>query len=93
VPRKNKRRDDPAPAKPGSTRHEYIEGDFRVRHLTGETSTKTYRCPGCDQEIRPGVPHVVVWPMEGVALAEGEGERRHWHASCWKARENRRPTR
>ena len=23
---------------------------------------KTYRCPGCDQEIRPATPHVVSWP-------------------------------
>jgi hypothetical protein len=89
VPRKNNRREDPLPVRSGSTRHEYIEGDFRVRHLTGETSTKTYRCPGCDQEIRPGVAHVVVWPLESI----GEGERRHWHASCWKARQHRRPTR
>lgn len=90
MPRKNKRRVDPPAVKPGSTRHEYVEGDFRVRHLTGESSTKTYRCPGCDQEIRPGVPHVVVWPLEEFG---SESERRHWHASCWKARENRRPTR
>jgi hypothetical protein len=90
VPRKNKRRDDPAPAPAGSTRHEYIEGDFRVRHLTGETSTKTYRCPGCDQEIKPGTAHVVVWPLEEFWA---DGDRRHWHASCWKARQNRRPTR
>ncbi len=76
--------------KAGSTRHEYVEGDFRVRHLTGETSTKTYRCPGCDQEIRPGVPHVVAWPLEGW---EDQAERRHWHASCWKARHHRRPNR
>ncbi|HEX6682380.1 MAG TPA: hypothetical protein VF062_06270 [Candidatus Limnocylindrales bacterium] len=89
MPRKNKRRDDPAPVPPGSTRHEYVEGDFRVRHLTGETSTKTYRCPGCDQEIPPGVAHVVAWPLEGY----GDGERRHWHASCWKARHHRRPSR
>ena len=93
MPRKNKRREDPPPSKQGSTRHEYVEGDFRVRHLTGESSAKTYRCPGCDQEIRPGVPHVVAWPLEGTAFGEAEGERRHWHASCWKARDHRRPTR
>ena len=23
---------------------------------------KTYRCPGCDQVILPGTPHVVAWP-------------------------------
>jgi hypothetical protein len=90
VPRKNKRREEIPLAKAGSTRHEYVDGDFRVRHLTGETSTKTYRCPGCDQEIRPGVPHVVAWPLEEIGA---QGDRRHWHASCWRAREHRRPTR
>ena len=90
MPRKNKRREDPLPANQGSSRHEYVEGDFRVRHLTGETSTKTYRCPGCDQEIKPGVPHVVVWPLEEIWA---DADRRHWHVSCWRAREHRRPTR
>lgn len=62
---------------------------WRVRQIpAGE---KTYRCPGCDQEIRPGVPHVVVWPVEGLAGFVGEGERRHWHTSCWRARDRRRP--
>lgn len=87
-PRKNKRREEPPPRQAGHTRHERVEGDFRVRHLTGESSTKIYRCPGCDQEIRPGVPHVVVWPLEGWG---DEGDRRHWHASCWAARDRRRP--
>ena len=47
---------------------------------------KTYRCPGCDQEIRPGVPHLVAWP------ADGRGDltdRRHWHTGCWRARDRR----
>lgn len=89
-PRKHNRREEPAAKQAGATRHEYIEGDFRVRHLTGESSTKTYRCPGCDQEIKPGVPHVVVWPLEGWG---DERERRHWHVSCWQARDRRRPIR
>ena len=33
-----------------------------VRSLTGAATGKTYRCPGCDQEIRLGTPHVVTWP-------------------------------
>lgn len=37
---------------------------------------KEYICPGCNQEIRPGVGHVVMVPL-------GEAEmRRHWHAPC-----------
>src|SRR5690606_42160125 len=42
---------------------------WRVRQLTGTGTAKTYRCPGCDHEIPPGVPHVVVWPVDG-GLAE-----------------------
>lgn len=61
---------------------------WRVRPLPGTGGQKIYRCPGCDHEIRPSVPHVVVWPAE-----EGLGERRHWHTGCWRARDRRGPTR
>ena len=27
-------------------------------------ATKSYRCPGCDHEIRSGTAHVVVWPAD-----------------------------
>ncbi len=37
---------------------------------------KEYLCPGCNQEIRPGVGHVVVVPLGGADL------RRHWHRPC-----------
>jgi len=48
---------------------------------------KTYRCPGCDQEIRPGTPHVVAWPGD----ERGDlTDRRHWHTGCWAARDRRR---
>jgi hypothetical protein len=61
------------------------DGDWVVRPIPGAGATKTYRCPGCDQEIWPGVPHVVVWP----AQAPGPEERRHWHNSCWQRRPRR----
>jgi hypothetical protein len=57
--------------------------EWKVRHITGSSSTKTYRCPGCDHEIRPATPHVVAWPVEAIE------ERRHWHAPCWRARARR----
>lgn len=70
--------------------HQRIEsapdGDWIVRSVTGAGSAKTYRCPGCDQEIRPGVPHVVAWPADGGGL----DDRRHWHTPCWNARSRRR---
>jgi hypothetical protein len=70
---------------------QFVEVDARgeewiVRRLTGASSTKTYRCPGCNQEIRPTTPHVVVWPSLAVDM------RRHWHTPCWNSR-SRRSTR
>jgi hypothetical protein len=59
--------------------------EYHVRRLTGAAATKAYRCPGCDQEIRPATPHVVAWPF-GDSEA---GDRRHWHSQCWKARDRR----
>jgi hypothetical protein len=67
------------------------DGDWVIRPVPGAAAAKTYRCPGCDQEIWPGVAHVVVWPEQANA-AEG---RRHWHNSCWQRRPRRpgpRPT-
>ncbi|MGH3275350.1 MAG: ATP/GTP-binding protein [Streptosporangiaceae bacterium] len=61
------------------------DGDWVVRQVPGAAAAKMYRCPGCDQEILPGVAHVVVW-VEQADKAEG---RRHWHNSCWQRRPRR----
>ena len=72
--------------------------DWSVRHVAGASAEgKTYRCPGCDQEIRPGTPHLVTWqayardsdldPWDTDSAAD---RRRHWHATCWSARVHRR---
>jgi len=66
-------------------REEWHGVDYAVRPLSGASSTKTYRCPGCEQEIRPATPHVVVWPTNDLDA----GERRHWHTGCWNARDRR----
>jgi hypothetical protein len=60
-------------------------GNFWQRFITGATSSKPYRCPGCDQLIVPATPHYVIWP-EVASLLETEGinERRHWHRRCWE---------
>lgn len=58
--------------------------EWVVRQVAGGAATKHYRCPGCDQEIPPGVPHVVAWQQYG-----GVDDRRHWHKACWNARERR----
>lgn len=65
--------------------------DYEVRPIAAARATKTYRCPGCDQEIRPGTAHVVVFEAE---LGERAiDDRRHWHTPCWAHRVTRRPTR
>ena len=77
---------------------EASDGDWVVRPVTGAATGKTYRCPGCDQEIRPGTPHLVIWPaypkdsdLEPWDTASAADQRRHWHATCWRARARRRP--
>jgi hypothetical protein len=88
VGRKNRRRDDDArdtaPVYSSQTVETHNGEDWYVRRLTGSSSTKPYRCPGCDQEIRPATPHVVAWPVDGEAE-----NRRHWHTPCWAARDRR----
>jgi hypothetical protein len=61
------------------------DGDWVVRQVPGGAATKTYRCPGCDQEITPGTAHLVAWP----AHTAGPAERRHWHSPCWRQRLHR----
>lgn len=60
---------------------------WHVVPVTGSAARKQYRCPGCDQVVRIGHGHVVVWSEYD---AEGE-DRRHWHTTCWSARDRRRP--
>ncbi|WP_188831342.1 ATP/GTP-binding protein [Nocardia camponoti] len=62
--------------------------DYVVRTVPGARAVKTYRCPGCDHEIAPGVAHVVAWAVDG-----GEEDRRHWHQGCWNGRRTRTITR
>lgn len=65
------------------------DGDWNVRAVAGAQNGKTYRCPGCDHEIRPGTPHVVAWPADDYGDID---DRRHWHTACWSGRGRRRPT-
>jgi hypothetical protein len=69
-------------------RHEQWRGeDYVVRSVTGTAAGRPYRCPGCDQEIAPGRPHIVSWPVDDIEA----GDRRHWHTVCWAARDRRAP--
>ncbi|HEY8827961.1 MAG TPA: hypothetical protein VIM17_09405, partial [Jatrophihabitantaceae bacterium] len=66
MPRQNRRRVDAAAAaqRPLSTvgerRDDWRGEEYVVRGVTSLGAAKAYRCPGCDQEIRPGLPHLVV---------------------------------
>lgn len=61
--------------------------DYRVRPVSGSSSSGPYRCPGCDQLLPAGRPHVVVWPSDDPDAED----RRHWHTACWGARGRRAP--
>ncbi|MGI5445541.1 ATP/GTP-binding protein [Streptomyces sp. CA-243310] len=64
---------------------EYQGEEWKVRHVAGASAAgKRYRCPGCDQEIPSGTPHLVAWPEYG-----GVDDRRHWHKACWNAKDRR----
>jgi hypothetical protein len=75
-------------------RIELHEGrEYVVRRVTGSAATKPYRCPGCQQVIRPASPHTVAWPVlpsTFSSTATGMDERRHWHNGCWGSRATRR---
>ncbi|MCL3860466.1 hypothetical protein [Actinotalea sp. K2] len=64
-------------------------GQWHVRRVS--TSAKSYRCPGCSQEIPAGTAHVVAWAADGLFGPEAAlADRRHWHPGCWAARTTRR---
>lgn len=56
---------------------------YLVRQMGASAATKFYVCPGCNQNIPPGLAHVVAWPRDSV---RGGEDRRHWHRPCWQRR-------
>lgn len=56
-----------------------------LRAVQGFQATKAYICPECNDEIKIGISHMVVVPIEAPDL------RRHWHTYCWTRRSNRNP--
>ena len=56
---------------------------YKVRQIGSSAARKFYVCPGCNQNIPPGVAHVVAWPKE---VGRGADDRRHWHKHCWSKR-------
>ena len=97
--RNNRRTDDASEMRESSSYAmrrvvELPDGEWVVQNITGSASTKMYRCPGCDQEIRPATPHIVAWPFDtGAGDDTRLQERRHWHTPCWNSRGRRKPAR
>ena len=65
----------------GATREEaYAGGRWTVRAVTGASATRPYLCPGCQQDIPPGLPHAIaaaVGPVEMIELLDRDGRRAH----------------
>jgi hypothetical protein len=61
--------------------------EVEVRRIQPYQARKHYICPGCNQDIPPGVGHVVAVPLQAPDL------RRHWHSGCWANRTRRHPGR
>ncbi|MFE1513790.1 hypothetical protein [Corynebacterium bovis] len=56
--------------------------EYLMRRMGASSARKFYVCPGCHQNIPPGVAHVVAWPD----TSRGAEDRRHWHTGCWERR-------
>ncbi|MGP4112013.1 ATP/GTP-binding protein [Streptomyces sp. 4N509B] len=82
--RQDRRAEDDAPRYGLEHTVEWRGEEWVVRGMAADAAAKRYRCPGCDQEIPPGVPHAVAWPRHGDVA-----DRRHWHHACWNARDRR----
>lgn len=65
------------------------DGDWIVRAVAAASATKSYRCPGCQQEVPAGTGHLVVWSADPVGGFGDVSDRRHWHTGCWRARSRR----
>jgi hypothetical protein len=89
VPRRHRsardRAGSPPPVeRPLTTAPDWASADGAVVRAVAGQKDKTYRCPGCDLEVRPGTPHLVVVEHDDVAA------RRHWHTHCWRVELRRR---
>lgn len=102
MPRSNRRRREPTSlsierALGGTARTEsHPDGQWFVRSVAGsrpgiggaESAPRRYLCPGCQQQFDGATAHVVAWPADGLGDLS---DRRHWHTTCWRARDRRRP--
>lgn len=56
---------------------------YQMRQIGPAGAKKFYVCPGCGNNIPPGMSHIVAWPYDSY---RGVEDRRHWHKSCWDSR-------
>lgn len=84
------RRGGPPPVEraPAITEVAFAGQEWAVRQVRGNDSGRTFVCPGCQQDLPARLPHTVAWPAASMAGLEN---RRHWHTTCWNARDRRRP--
>jgi hypothetical protein len=90
-PRRPSKDEEPSADRPGITEQrvqQWQDGEWMVRSIFGAAAVKTYLCPGCMKDIRPGVAHVVAWPADDWG---DMADRRHWHTGCWRGRDRRAP--
>lgn len=59
-------------------------GNQRYTVANIRAGQKEYVCPGCNQIIEVGTPHVVAWLSEPAWGFESVEGRRHWHSNCWR---------
>ncbi|AWB82095.1 hypothetical protein C3B44_06775 [Corynebacterium yudongzhengii] len=81
MPRKNRRRRSAQRALPADGAAFYgtqRRGTYLWRHIGASRATKYYLCPWCNQDIPPGIAHVVAWDELRP------DDRRHWHRRCWE---------
>ncbi|NHN56345.1 hypothetical protein G9U51_11210 [Calidifontibacter sp. DB0510] len=94
MPRRPRRRPQPSRGdisrvlETGMRVESYAGQRWNVRPVRGNDSGRVYVCPGCSQQLPASIAHVVVWPAEGLGDVS---DRRHWHTTCWAARDRRPP--
>jgi len=60
-------------------------GEWFVRQVSAQRAEKSYRCPDCGGDIRPGQAHVVAWRADHLfGDASAVQDRRHFHTHCWR---------
>lgn len=60
-------------------------GTWNVQQVSAASAQKVYLCPACRLDVPAGQAHVVAWRADSFMGDEAAlGERRHWHAHCWR---------